>query len=156
MYLIFILKYLTQLRIMHTMEKNKPHQEIKYGYVIVQTLWCLHVSGNWTYRHIRKHNTLTTNIGSQGRERGGTQAGRGWHRRQGKWGNKRGFSWRTLTLAAERGRWLSGCLCALSSKYAQGIRFTRGGGAGGTHGGDRRSHKSGSGKPCRRYCGRPG
>ena len=52
-YTIYVLKYVSQLRITSTME-NQLHQEIRDSYIIVKTIWPLCDAVNWTYIHSRK------------------------------------------------------------------------------------------------------
>ena len=44
--------------------KTQLNQGIEDGYIFVKKLWCVCAAGDWTYRHGRKKNTLTTINGS--------------------------------------------------------------------------------------------
>ena len=59
---------------------------------------------------------------------GRTRTGHGKNRQKGKCGKQWGHSRRPPQLAADRGLWIIGWRCALSKKYAQGIRVKREGG----------------------------
>ena len=65
MYIIFVLKSVTQFRIMSTVSKMSQIRRLEKVY-FCKKIWCMHASGDWTYIHSRKtqHFSFTMNCGT--------------------------------------------------------------------------------------------